>query len=167
MTKLIHKEELNWKGVLHDLELYESDSVGDLDPVKQVQAVSFIDNNNVVIYKHVDGYYGLPGGSVEENESFEEALKREIREEIACEVLDYGLIGYVRDIPIQPPGKEKYQLRYWAKVRLKDEPINDPCGKALLREVVSLDEALNKLNWGAMGKVLFQLATKNLENKVP
>src|SRR3989338_1947122 len=86
MTKLIHKEELNWKGVLHDLELYESDSVGDLDPVKQVQAVSFIDNNNVVIYKHVDGYYGLPGGSVEENESFEEALKREIREEIACEV---------------------------------------------------------------------------------
>lgn len=163
MSKLIHKEKLDWKGILHDLELYESDSVEGLNPVKQVQAISFIDDDHIVVYKHIDGYYGLSGGSVEENESFEETLKREIKEESACEVLDYGLIGYVKDVQGKPPGKEKYQLRYWAKVRLLDEPINDPCGKAISREVVNLDEATTKLKWGERGKILIELAAKKFK----
>mgnify|MGYP001573056456 CR=1 FL=1 len=159
MKKLIHKEMIDWKGTRHDLELYEADDVSDLGFTNQAQAVPFIDKDHIVIYKHIDGYYGLPGGTIEKGELFEEALKREVKEECACEVLSCGLIGYVKDTQL-PECKVKYQLRYWAKVKLLDEPINDPCGKAISREVVEIKDANQKLNWGERGRVLLDLAVR-------
>lgn len=159
MKKLLHKENLDWKGVKHNLELYESDSIEDLGIVTQTQAIPFVDDNRIVVYKHIDEYYGLPGGTVEEGESFEDALKREVKEESACEVLDYGLIGYIKDIQL-PEEKIKYQLRYWAHVKLLDEPVNDPDGKALSREVININDAAEKLNWGERGKILLELAKR-------
>lgn len=160
MSRLIHKEKLDWKGIMHDLELYDADEIDGLGPVKQVQAILFVDVDHILVYKHIDGYYGLPGGSVEENENFEEALKREIMEESASEVLDYGLIGFVKDIQIDPPGGTKFQLRYWARVKLLNQPINDPAGKAIAREVVRLEDALDRFNWGERGRILLQLAAE-------
>ena len=157
MGKFIHKERLDWKGTTHTLELYASDSCQGLEPV----AIPFVDNKHIVIYRHIDGYYGLPGGSIEEGENFSDTLKREIKEEAACEVLDYGLIGYIKDIQTSPPGKTRYQLRYWAKVKLLDEPVHDPDGKALAREIVGLDEAAEKLGWGERGQLLIRLAENN------
>ncbi len=159
MKKLIHKENLDWKGIMHDLELYESDDARDLGFTNQAQAVPFVDDSHIVIFKHIDGYFSLPGGTIEEGENFEEALKKEVYEECACEVLDCGLIGYVKDTQL-PDGKVKYQLRYWAKVKLLDEPINDPCGKAMSREVVNIKDANKKLNWGERGQVLLDLALR-------
>jgi len=158
-NKLIHKGRLDWKGISYDVELYEADSVEGLHPITQVQAIPFVDDNHIVIYKHIDGYYGLPGGSVESGETFEIALKREVREEIACEVLDCAMIGYMKNIRVGQE-KETYQLRYWAKVKLLDEPIADPCGKAVAREVVGLGTAVEKLNWGERGRILIELAAK-------
>lgn len=38
MNKLLHKENINWKGKLHELELYEADKdkIESLYPVTQV-----------------------------------------------------------------------------------------------------------------------------------
>ncbi len=162
MKKLLHKENLDWKGVTHDLELYESDDMSNLTFVNQAQAVPFVDENHIVIYKHIDGYYGLPGGTVEQGEKFEETLKREVYEESACEVLDYGFIGYIKDTQL-PEKKIKHQLRYWAKVKLLDEPINDPVGKAIAREVVEIGNANEKLDWGERGEKLLELALKKFK----
>ncbi len=162
MKKLLHQENLNWKGESHDLELYESDDISDLAFIIQAQAVPFIDENHIVIYKHIDGYYGLPGGTIEPGEKFEEALKREIYEESACNVLDYGLIGYIKDTQL-PEDKIKHQLRYWAKVKLLDEPVNDPVGKAIAREVIDIHEANKKLGWGERGEKIIELALKKFK----
>lgn len=166
MKKLLYKDNLDWKGILHDMELYESDEIGDLVSVTQVQAIPFADDKNIVIFKHIDGYYGLPGGTIEKGESFEEALRREVKEECACEILDYGLIGYIKDTQISPPGNMKYQLRYWAKVKLLDEPVNDPDGKALSREIVNIKEANQKLNWGKKGEALLELAERKYKEQL-
>ena len=166
MAKLIHKERMNWKGVLYDLALYESDSIEGLKPITKVQAVLFTDDNNIVLYKHIDGYFGLPGGSVEENETFESALRREAREESSCEILDYGFIGYVEGAQVEVQNNKIYQLCYWAKVKLLDELVNDPCGKALSREVVNLNVAVEKLNWGERGKELINLATNKFKKNI-
>lgn len=163
MAQLLHKERLDWKGTVHDLELYEAESIEGLHPIKQVQAVAFVDRDHIVIYKHIDGYYGLPGGSVEDGEGFDEALKREVYEESACEVLECGVSGYIKDTQIDPPGIVKYQLRYWATVRVLDEPVNDPAGKALSREVVTLDEAVKKLGWGEKAAIQIRLAVKRYD----
>lgn len=158
MKKLLHKQILDWKGTKHDLELYEADDISDLGFTNQCQAVPFVDDDHVVLFKHIDGYYGLPGGTVEEGEKFEDTLKREIMEEAGCEVFDYGLIGYVKGTEI-PSGKVKFQLRYWAHVRPVDKP-QDPDGKALDIEIVELKDVNPKLNWGERGQVLLDLATR-------
>lgn len=160
MNKLLFKGEKDWKGTLYNLELYQADSYENLEPVTQAQAVPFIDDNHIVIYKHIEGYYGLPGGSIETGESFEEALKREVWEESACEIVDCALIGYMKNYPVGEPSNQGYQLRYWAEVTLSDEPIQDPCGKAVGREVVTLEEAVQKLNWGENGRILIELSAQ-------
>jgi len=165
MTKLLHKEKHDWKGVMHELELYESNNLENISPVKQVQAVVFVDDNNVVLYKHIDGYYGLPGGTVEIGEKFEDALRREILEESSSEVLDFGLIGYVKDTPLENPDKTVYQLRYWVNAKLLDIPINDPDGKAIEREIVELKDVVEKINWGERWEILLNLAVSKRKNK--
>lgn len=55
-------------------------------------AIIFVDNKLITVYreKMVDGtlkkYYVIPGGGVEENETIEEAVKREILEEVGIEI---------------------------------------------------------------------------------
>lgn len=165
--KLVFKEKIYWKEKEHNLELYDAEEkeTNDLEPVTQVQAVPFTEDGNVVLYKHIDGYFGLPGGGVEEGENFEQTLKREIYEESACEVLDFGFVAIQIDTAAHRPVPKHYQIRYWAKVKLLDQPINDPCGKALFREVVNLEEAAQKLDWGERGKILLELARKKYENE--
>lgn len=159
MKNLLHREKLDWKGTKYDVELYEVDDVEGLSPITQVQVVPFVDKDQVVIYKHIDGYYGLPGGSIEPGESLEQALRREVKEESACEITDFGLIGFMKNTK-KPENKVTYQLRYWAQVKLLDEPINDPCGKAVSREVVTLEEAAEKLKWGERGEILLKTGSE-------
>jgi 8-oxo-dGTP diphosphatase len=40
------------------------------------------------------GYFSFPGGHLEEDESFEDALVREYREETNRDIINYELIGY-------------------------------------------------------------------------
>ena len=161
MAQLLFKGEKDWKGAIFELQLYESDSFENLEPITQVQAVPFIDDHHIVLYKHIDGYYGLPGGSIEEGESLNEALKREVWEESSCEIIESEFIGYMKNrVANLPDAPYSYQLRYWAKVNLSEEPIQDPCEKAIGREVVTLDEAVEKLNWGENGRILIELATR-------
>ena len=79
--KPIFVEEMKWKNEEYILELYDSTNFSDLNPITQVQAVCFTDDN-IVLYQHSDNYLGLPGGTPEKKESPEETLKRELDEEI-------------------------------------------------------------------------------------
>lgn len=159
MNKLLHKEPLDWKGIRHELELYESDEYPD-GYINQCQAVCFLDNENIVLFKHIDGYYSLPGGSVEKGEKFEETLKREVMEESACEVKKCKFIGYVKDTETES-GKIKYQLRFWAEINPLNQQVQDPAGKALERIIVPIKKANELLNWGDRGRILLDLAKRN------
>lgn len=67
--------------------------------MQKVRATSFVVKNNSILMIHRfsqgEEYYVLPGGTMEENESIEEAVLRELKEEtnlsgkIIKEVLDY------------------------------------------------------------------------------
>jgi ADP-ribose pyrophosphatase YjhB (NUDIX family) len=167
MKKLLYKEVMDWKGKSHKLELFEVDGredMKDLGTITQCQAVAFIDPEKIVLYKHKDGYYGLPGGTIEEGESYERALRRELLEESACEVLDYGLLGYVKDTEINGE-KIKYQLRFWVRAKLLDQPVQDPDGKALSRKVTEISKANRILGWGKRGEALLDLAQRKYKGK--
>ena len=53
--------------------------------------------NMAVFYKKNKNQYKLPGGGLEDNETFEEAFIREIREEVGCEVQIISCLGYTEE----------------------------------------------------------------------
>lgn len=158
--KPIFIERSDWKGEIFINEIYTYTEELNLSPITQVQAVCFTEDDQVVLYKHIDGYFGLPGGKVEENEDLDAALKREVLEESACNVVESRIFAYVRSYKEKSPEKITYNLRYCVKVKLLDQPVQDPAGKAIERVVVNLNEASTKLNWGDKGKLLIDLASK-------
>ncbi len=155
--------KLDWYGEKITLEFFDSVSFERLCPVTQVQAVCFINENKIVLYKSGRGNYGCPGGTIEKGESFEEALAREIHEEVAGKMIVCGRIGYLKETR-EKSGKVKYLLRYWVKIRLLDEAISDPCDDARSRHVFKPEEAIDKLNWDEMGKLIIERARENFLN---
>ena len=97
------------------------------------------------------------GGHIEKGETAEDALKRELFEEISVETLDFGLMGYLKTANKETPKDIEYHLRYWARVALLDE-TPDPDGKVVGRVIVSVDEVAQKINWGKRGRILVELA---------
>jgi len=62
---------------------------------KATRGVIFDKDNNIAILEVSNGkYYELPGGGLEENETVEECLIRECKEEIGC---DIDIIKYIGD----------------------------------------------------------------------
>lgn len=55
------------------------------------------DGNMAVFCKTNKNHYKLPGGGIEENESYEEAFIREVKEEVGCEVQIEKCLGYIEE----------------------------------------------------------------------
>lgn len=75
-----------------------------------------IDNDNLIVFfrrRIIDGkeitYYAIPGGHIEDNESSEEALIREVKEELN---LDVEILGYLGNL-IEGNRQDEY---YHAKI---------------------------------------------------
>lgn len=166
MNKLLLKEISDWKGVSFTSELFDyNESTELLSPVTQVQAVCFIKSGEIILYKHIDGYYGLPGGKVEIGENLNETLKREIIEEINAKLILSKPIAYVKSFKTKKPENITYNLRYVALVELINGKIQDPAGKAIERIICNKEKAKELLCWGERGNILIDLAINNLNTK--
>lgn len=148
-----------WKGQQIIEKFYQVNSISNYIEIGQVQAVCLTKSNEFVMYKHIDGYIGLPGGKVEGQETLYAALKREIDEEISCNLLTAEPILLVESHKPSIPEKKTYSLRFWARVELIDKKVNDPAGKSLERiNAKSIEEAISLLDWGERGAFLIQYA---------
>jgi len=157
MTSPATRTKLNWFGKNIELEFFADTKFEGRELITQIQAVFFINQDQIVLYKSGRGNYGCPGGHRKEGESWMETLKREIREEISAEVIECGSIGYLRERNLAT-NEIKYFLRYWTLVRLLDEQINDSDDEKRERFVFSISEAIEKLAWGNIDQVLVKLA---------
>lgn len=63
------------------------------------------DGKIAVLHVTKQNYYKLPGGGVEEGENVYNALKRECREELGCNIETYGEVGQVIEY------RKMYQLK--------------------------------------------------------
>lgn len=159
------REELEWDGAVHTQEFFASNEAPDGVKFTQVQAVPFLKDGRIVLYRHRDGYFGLPGGQVGPSESYLNALEREILEECSCKMIKAKLLGFVRDTN-QETRQKVYQLRYIAIVSPLTISIQDPAEKSIDRLFVSPSDANKYLRWKGRGKFLISLAMKNFPKLV-
>lgn len=150
---LVANHYLEWKGISRKLQFFRSTSLPNKSTVTQCQAMALSSKESAVLYKHVDGYYGLPGGHIEKGESVVDCLTREIYEETGCLLIDSILVGYVLDTNLET-GSQEVQPRYIASVALLDEYEGDPDKKALSRIIAEIPNVPDLLGWGDFGIVL-------------
>ena len=112
--------------------------------VRQVYGIVFSDDYKVLL-RIEDNRYKLTGGKPEENESYEETLKREYIEELNVELEECYYLGYL----LVEDNNEKYaQVRMIAKIKSINENHVDPAtGEMYGRELVNTDKVKDLLNY--------------------
>lgn len=60
------------------------------------RAILFDDDGRVaLVYEHTYDHYKLPGGNIEHNETVEQAVQREVMEEVGCKMKNLQYLGVV------------------------------------------------------------------------
>lgn len=94
--------------------------------ILKAHAVCFYDNKILLVNHSEWDIWSIPGGTRNENESIDQTLAREIKEETNCEVLDFKPISYQKII--SPDGNTHYRLQYICNVKPLGEFEADSAG---------------------------------------
>jgi 8-oxo-dGTP pyrophosphatase MutT (NUDIX family) len=114
--------------------------------VTQALRLCFTANGLVVLVTWDGRQWSFPGGTVEDGESVEQALVREVAEEACARVVrcQYLVSQHVAD-PLNPDGRPSYyQSRWWARVDL--DPWR-PRDEMIGRRLVAPNQVLDVLSW--------------------
>lgn len=112
--------------------------------VKQVYGIVFSDDGRVLL-RIEDNKYKLTGGKPENNETFEETLKREYIEELNVELVECYYLGYL----LVEEDNEKYaQVRMVGKIkRINDKRADIDTGKMYYRKLVNSNNVKKYLRY--------------------
>lgn len=150
-------------------EYEDSDSFDNLDKklCKQSYGICFCDGKLVIVHGYFGGKereWGFTGGKIEDGETFEETLRREVQEESNMEVLSFLPIGYQKTTKTNE-GLFKYDLRYVCKVKPYGPFVADPA-QGIVDGIKLIDPSDYKkyVNWGKIGDRLIERALKLLPN---
>ena len=103
----------------------------------------------VVKYKHSRN--NLPGGGIKGNETIEQALQREAKEELNMTVTDWRPLGYQR--VYDDNGNEGFQLRVYAELKKDGEFEKDPGGSVIGYELIPLEKLNEHIGYGEIGVI--------------
>ncbi|PKL31584.1 hypothetical protein CVV43_01790 [Candidatus Saccharibacteria bacterium HGW-Saccharibacteria-1] len=149
--------EFEYKGSQIRVEWF--DLVGkDVPDLKweRIYAIGDIDGLVPVVCYEND-HDNLPGGGVEPGETAEQALIREIDEELNMGVVSWRPLGYQSWTEISPNPKTSLSLRVCAKFVKKGEFENDPGGAVIGYKLVPLEKLNHCIEYGTVGDRMIEL----------
>jgi ADP-ribose pyrophosphatase YjhB (NUDIX family) len=162
----IIKEYDGLSGEKYIFEYFDCDSFEDLpqNEIKQCYAVAFHKDKIVIVHNIKKGTWGLVGGSVENGETIDETLSREVQEESNMKVISHRPIGCQRVTEVHT-GKIYYQLRYFAIVEPYGPFVSDP--DLTIDEMLEIDPRDYKkyFDWFEIGDAIMDKAL-NIKNRV-
>ena len=140
-------------GVEYIFEYFDADSFDQLEysHCRQAYGVCFYGNQMVIGFGGNKKDWGLIGGTIEEGETFEEALVREIQEESNMEVLKSRPIGYQK-VTDTRDGSYVFQLRYVCTVRPFGPFVVDPAGGVTKIKLIDPKDYKKYFDWGEIGE---------------
>lgn len=147
-------------GKVYKFSYYELANYSKLDTskIKQIYGVCFYTDKMVIVFNGKKKTWGLPGGKLEEGESIEQALKREVLEESNMQLLRWRPIG-VQEVT-DPKGKISYQLRVACKVKPLGDFSIDPAGTITEIKLINPESYREYFDWGEIGEKIVQRATQ-------
>lgn len=154
------------KGQTIKVKYYDQDSFESLpyERCQQVYGVCFYGGKLLIVNgEGVGGSWGLVGGHIENNETFDATLKREVEEESNMRVLKSVPIG-VQEVT-RPDGETLYQLRYIALVEPIGEFVKDPAESISEIKLINPDDYKKYFDWGEIGDRIIQRAIE-IKNKL-
>ncbi|WP_017813203.1 bis(5'-nucleosyl)-tetraphosphatase (symmetrical) YqeK [Paenibacillus shenyangensis] len=119
--------------------------------ISNVSIVPMVGDQFVMI-QLTDGRWELPGGTLEKDEPYLDALQREVEEEMGGTLLDYRVFGYFdcrssAEHPYRPYISHPRFIRLagYGQVKLGGAPLNPPDGEQVARvDVVEIGEAVDR-----------------------
>jgi|SRR3989344_3640057 len=114
-----------------------------------VHAFCFVGDKLVIVYSDIKGYWTPPGGGVEQGETVEEAIVREVLEETNMRVLKQRFIGYQ---DIFEPERIVSQTRSVCLVEPYGPFISDPDGDITKIELIDPKDYKQYFDWGEIGE---------------
>jgi 8-oxo-dGTP pyrophosphatase MutT (NUDIX family) len=147
---------------------YPGDNVEHFRPFNQVYGVVFNADGQMLIQRREARPWCLAGGTVEEGESAEETLRRELIEEADVTIKNPILLGgqlvqyaegHHHNLTKRFVDDDFYQLRYYCEIDEVLPQTPDPDhGIINERLFVSPAEINDYLGWGATGQAIFDQA---------
>ena len=146
-------------GVKYIFEYHDADSFENLDKEKcrQVYGVCLCEGKMVIGYGGQKQNWGLIGGTIEEGETFEETLKREIQEEANMELISCKPVGYQK-VTDTRDNKIIYQLRYVCAARPYGPFVSDPAGAITEIKLIDPADCKKYFDWGKIGERIMERA---------
>lgn len=131
-------------------------------PWAQVYAIGNY-RNKVPIVKYRESRDNLPGGGIYVGESMDDALSREIKEELNMRVLSWTPLGYQK--VSDEVGNIGYQLRVYAKLEKIGDFVEDLDGSVIGYELVKIEELNERIKYGDIGEWLVGKVMKKYGQK--
>src|SRR3989344_5419075 len=119
------------------------------DPLKD------LDDKIVVVYSAEKEYWAPPGGGIEQGETYEEAVIREVKEETNMKVLSQKFIGYQ---DIYELDRVVRQTRFVCIVEPYGPFVKDPDGDVTEIKLVDLIDYKKYVDWDKVGERIMERA---------
>jgi len=164
------KEIQNFAGQIYEAIYLGNVDFKDLNPLWQVYGFFFNGDGKLLINDDGRGNWRLPGGKIENNENYKDAIIRETFEEadVTIEEDSIKVFGVIEMIPKSDTCKKPkhYLLRCSGKIKeIKEQTADPDSGLICERKFIDPKNFNKYVNWGDFGELVKNEAIKSLRHK--